>query len=173
MGYGCGCCTCRGQCRMSPDASTGDQLTCLVTIHGVGFQHPPVDGSEGYADALHSALSAKLPELSGDPVPEFGRTAGHGAVYVHSDWPPGSGKMDEGLKRLGRWATDDESHRQLDVTDVPLASPGHSRAHVALIYAGLEADLPHPGASIETLAKGIDSHRNYAGLPSIVGIGIR
>lgn len=31
-------------------------VTCLVTIHGVGFQQPPEDGVPGYADDLHRFL---------------------------------------------------------------------------------------------------------------------
>ena len=49
-------------------------ITCIVTIHGIGFQHAPEAGGQGYADGLHERLRAHLPhELSGDPVSEFGR----------------------------------------------------------------------------------------------------
>ncbi|PZR98243.1 MAG: hypothetical protein DLM70_17645, partial [Chloroflexi bacterium] len=148
-------------------------LTCLITIHGMGFQHAPADGVPGYADGLHESLRESLPGLIGsDPVSEFGRGAGEGAIYVHSDWPPGSGKMNEGLKRLGVWPRDDVSHRTVDTTGVPLRDRDCPIAHVALVYAGLEEQQPHLGASIETLMKGIISHGNYASLPSLVGMGM-
>ena len=45
-------------------------ITCVVTIHGVGFQQPPSAGQAGYADRLHAGLAAALgPDvrLSDDP----------------------------------------------------------------------------------------------------------
>jgi hypothetical protein len=150
-----------------------DKITCLVTIHGIGFQHAPKDGNGGYADGLHAALSQRIGGLlSGDPVAEFGRTAGTGAVYVHSDWPPGSGKITEGLSRLGRWQAGDASHREVDSDKVPLTDETHKIAHVALVYAGLEEQQPHLGASVETLAKAAMSAHNYASLPSLVHTGL-
>ncbi len=56
-----------------------DGITCLVTIHGIGFQHAPENGSQGYADGLHDSLDKRIPKLlSGDPRAEFGRPAGPG-----------------------------------------------------------------------------------------------
>jgi hypothetical protein len=151
-----------------------DDLTCLITIHGIGFQHAPQSGQPGYADGLHDRLQARLPDLlSGDPVSEFGRPAGMGAVYVHSDWPPGSGRTDEGLKRLGRWKAGDSSHRDLDITDVPLAEEGRSIAHVALVYAGLEEREPHLGAVLETMAKAVWGSRKYASIPGLLEMAAR
>lgn len=148
-------------------------ITCIVTIHGIGFQHAPEAGGQGYADGLHERLRVHLPhELSGDPVSEFGRPAGTGAVYVHSDWPPGSGMMEAGLKRLGVWPENDTSHRSIDLTGVPLVEEGRPVAHVALVYAGLEEREPHLGASLETLAKAIISHGQYATLPSLIHTGL-
>ena len=42
---------------------------CLVTIHGVGFMQPPINGIPGYADGLHQHLSKYLDEhlLGDDP----------------------------------------------------------------------------------------------------------
>ena len=147
-------------------------ITCLVTIHGIGFQHAPQKGGQGYADGLHAHLQRHLPALGGDPVSEFGRAAGVGAVYVHSDWPPGSGKIDEGLKRLGVWRQGDLSHRAVDITNVPLVDERHHIAHVALVYAGLEEQQPHLDSSLEALARAVVSHGKYASLPSMVGMGI-
>lgn len=148
-------------------------IICLVTIHGIGFQHAPVNGVGGYADGLHASLQRFLPTLiSGDPVSEFGRPAGVGAVYVHSDWPPGSGRTDEGLKRLGRWVAGDTSHRSLDITGVPLASEDRLVAHVALVYAGLEEREPHLGAVMETLAKAAWGSHKYATIPGLLKMGL-
>jgi hypothetical protein len=33
---------------------------CVVTVHGIGFQQPPKDGTPGYADALHKHLREPL-----------------------------------------------------------------------------------------------------------------
>jgi hypothetical protein len=147
-------------------------VTCLVTIHGMGFQHAPQKGGQGYADGLHTHLQRHLPELGGDPVPEFGRPAGVGAVYVHSDWPPGSGKIEEGLKRLGVWRQGDMSHRAVDITHAPLVDERHRIAHVALVYAGLAEQQPHLGSTVETLARAVVAHGKYASLPSMVGMGV-
>ena len=38
----------------------------MVTVHGIGFQQPPADGSLGYADSLHQNLVAALPDLVSD-----------------------------------------------------------------------------------------------------------
>ena len=48
------------------------RITCFVTIHGVGFQQPPLDGILGYADGLHANLCSVLNQdgnalLSDDP----------------------------------------------------------------------------------------------------------
>jgi len=44
-------------------------VICLVTIHGIGFQQPPVGETPGYADMLHEHLSEHLDAslLSDDP----------------------------------------------------------------------------------------------------------
>jgi hypothetical protein len=38
----------------------GNGLTCLLTIHGIGFQQPPENGTPGYADGLHEHLRQGL-----------------------------------------------------------------------------------------------------------------
>src|SRR5438552_443688 len=58
-------------------------LTCLVTIHGIGFQQPPREGVAGYADGLHEHLRDGLGASLGDD-PNRDR----GPVYVQSTWPP-------------------------------------------------------------------------------------
>jgi hypothetical protein len=37
-------------------------VICLVTIHGIGFQQPPLGNIHGYADRLHQHLSKHLDE---------------------------------------------------------------------------------------------------------------
>jgi hypothetical protein len=37
-------------------------ITCIVTIHGIGFQQPPASGVVGYADHLHRHLHPLLGE---------------------------------------------------------------------------------------------------------------
>ncbi len=80
--------------------------------------------------------------------------------------------MEEGLKRLGRWQKGDANHRLIDISDVPLTDDTHPVAHVALVYAGLEEQQIHPGASLETLSKAIMSMGHYASLPSLVHMGL-
>jgi hypothetical protein len=150
-----------------------EPISCLVTIHGIGFQQAPQDGIPGYADALHDALLAHIPDLlGGDPAPEFARPAGTGAIYVHSDWPPDSRQSNQGLGRLGSWKGGDASHRDVDVTGAPLSDGTHSVAHVALVYSHLEDQGPHLGATLETLADTVVSHAHYTTVFSAVRTGI-
>src|SRR5215210_3549032 len=83
-------------------------LTCLVTIHGIGFQQQPLpDGTPGYADSLHERLSKYLDEsiLGDDPGRKRTQRGQNGPVYVASEWPPDSRHIEEGLRRLGVWAS--------------------------------------------------------------------
>ena len=46
------------------------KITCLVTLHGIGFEQPPTPGvpNSGYADPLHQHLKQFLNTfLSDDP----------------------------------------------------------------------------------------------------------
>jgi hypothetical protein len=111
------------------------KVTCLVTIHGVGFQQPADDVHQitGYADDLHRALKARLPEgyLSDDPFREIS-----GAIYVRSD-PSGGNDRAEGLKRLGTRRADGTT----DPTGAALIREGQDAArlaHVALVYCNSE-----------------------------------
>jgi hypothetical protein len=38
-------------------------ITCIVTIHGIGFQQPPGEGVAGYADDLHAHLCRELNQI--------------------------------------------------------------------------------------------------------------
>jgi hypothetical protein len=131
-------------------------LTCLVTIHGIGFQQPPVNGNPGYADDLHAHLAAELgATLGDDPNRTQKQPSESGPVYVESMWPTAGAlpSVEEGLKRLGSW--DPASPGQLKGNPPPLVAAGGtaSIAHVALVYSHLELSKPQPGASLEAVAQ--------------------
>lgn len=111
------------------------KVTCLVTIHGIGFQQPADDSHQipGYADDLRPALKAKLPEgyLSDDPYREIS-----GAIYVRND-PSGGNDGAEGLKRLGTRRADGTT----DPSGAAFIKEGQDAArlaHVALVYCNSE-----------------------------------
>jgi hypothetical protein len=119
-------------------------VTVIVTIHGIGFQVPPKDdlGIAGYADTFHDQLRDVLSGavLGDDP----GRGAGvRGPVYVHSQWPPGTRKLEEGIERLGKWEEGVSPGRV--TTDKPLVNAEQPIAHVALVYANLEEKISAVG----------------------------
>ena len=119
-------------------------ITCLVTIHGIGFQQAPDGDLPGYADFLHDNLTDKLTSavLSGDP----GRD-GTGAVYVQSQvLVGGKGSIEEGLRRLGSW---DDSETTIDFSKAPLVTGDQPIAHVALVYSHLEEETPKLGSLFE------------------------
>ncbi|GAC1651093.1 MAG: hypothetical protein NVS4B8_25830 [Herpetosiphon sp.] len=124
------------------------QLTCLLTIHGIGFQQAPDEkaGTPGYADRLHEGLRAQLPDgrLGDDPH------RARGPVYVQSHWPPESRSIEPGLARLGRWvAPDAQLVGNIDISQAPLVGDAGEVAHVALVYSHLEDQGPHPGAAVQ------------------------
>ena len=115
-------------------------LTCLVTIHGIGFQQPPREGVAGYADGLHEHLRDGLGASLGDD-PNRDR----GPVYVQSTWPPETQRSEAGMERLGtlntaggRWRTELSGDWQR------LAAADSGVAHVALVYSHLEEEGPDP-----------------------------
>jgi hypothetical protein len=114
---------------------------CVVTVHGIGFQQPPTNGSPGYADALHDLLRRALGDRLGDD-PE--RPAPGGPVYVSSEWDNSPAK---GLGRL-------EKGR-------PLVHEEGKIAHVALVYSPSEPLEPRIGETAETLARAAISHGHY------------
>src|SRR5690348_4668125 len=80
------------------------RLTCLVTIHGIGFQEPPSAVVPGYADGLHANLHTALPgRLGDDPLRQAYQSGDSVPIYVRSRWPVHGGSFEEGLMRLGRW----------------------------------------------------------------------
>jgi hypothetical protein len=117
----------------------GKGSTVLVTVHGIGFQQPPVDGRPGYADGLHARLRTELGALLGDD-PE--RPDG-GPVYVRSEV---DGSREQGLARLGPGKA--------------LAQPGRI-AHVALVYSPSEPLVSRAGSVADALARAALAHRHY------------
>lgn len=114
-------------------------LTCVVTVHGIGFQQPPAPGTPGYADNLHALLAQQLGDrLSDDP-----EDPGH-PVYVQS---AATGIDAEGLARLKR----------------PIARDGADIAHVAIVYSALELEhAPRMCAALDTLARTGVAFGDYA-----------
>jgi hypothetical protein len=144
-------------------------LTCLLTIHGIGFQQPPAGGVPGYADDLHERLRGALGNALGDD-PNRER----GPVYVHSTWPPQSHAIEPGLERLGRLLTDGGRWR----TDAPadwqrLSGGEQGLAHVALVYSHLEEEGPDPAALVDVAALGLSSITHYATISGLVRLAVR
>ncbi|WP_220194982.1 hypothetical protein [Ktedonospora formicarum] len=132
------------------------ELTCLVTIHGIGFQQPPIGRISGYADRLHAHLNKHLndSQLSSDPLRDYcTRAGGDGPIYVQSCWPSGTRHREAGLARLGVWSQG--SHSQIDTTNAPLTNGKGCVSHVALVYSDIEENvgrvLPTLNASLMTL----------------------
>lgn len=159
-------------------------ITCIVTIHGIGFQQAPGVGADGklvagYADDLHKHLYEELNKdgvelLSDDPDRRGSRQMGDSVpIYVESVWPPGSDDREAGLQRLGSWV--DEPRTGLAVSHDRREDPkqelvnGNTRiAHVALVYSRLEGEGPRLGASIITAARAIANLRRYSRVAALV-----
>jgi len=137
----------------------GNGLTCLVTIHGIGFQQPPVNGTPGYADGLHEHLRQGLGDsLNDDPNRTRSQPGEAGAIYVSSSWPPGSDNVEAGLVRLGSWKP---GIAGIDAAKAPLGGD-RGISHIALVYSRLEEDAPRPGAALEAAARTALSLSQYA-----------
>jgi hypothetical protein len=117
-----------------------EESLCLVTIHGIGFQQPPIDGQPGYADALHAHLHEQLGDLLGDDPERLGDS---GPVYVCSEV---HGSRRDGLARL-------DPGRAL--------APGGKIAHVALVYSPSEPLQPRIGSVADVLARSVLAHDHY------------
>ncbi len=159
-------------------ASDKTKCTCIVTIHGIGFQQPPEEGVDGYADDLHAHLCAELNQngnvlLSDDPDRHlFQEKRESVPIYVRSVWPDESGavRREEGLMRLGTWTDHHRTVVSHDRTQNPkqaLVKENAPIAHVALVYSELEGKGPQPLADIETIGMAAiySSHyTNFKGL---------
>jgi len=138
------------------------QYICLVTIHGVGFMQPPMNGIPGYADSLHEHLSTYLDEqlLGDDPLRERSQRGQNGPIYVQSYWPPGSSSTEPALARLGTWGN--ERMFISDITRAPLGEGKSRIVHIALVYSRLEELEPEMGPLLQTTASAILSLGHYA-----------
>ena len=152
------------------------KITCLVTLHGVGFEQPPQAGvdNSGYADPLHQHLKKCLAEqLSDDPNRAHGRSkpGDNGAIYVQSRWldDKGIASREEGLKRLGVWCGDKE---RVDTTAAPLVANDGSVSHVALVYSNLEPMGPELGATLITLETSLFSASHYGSALRLIHVAL-
>src|ERR1700676_3467004 len=118
----------------------GKPVICIVTVHGIGFEQPPIPDQpgSGYADDLHQHLSQYLDEtlLGDDPNRKREQRGTNGPVYVQSCYPPATDQAESGLMRLGSWA--DADRRKVDPQNAPLVNGDQRIAHVALVYSHLE-----------------------------------
>jgi len=139
-------------------------VTCLVTIHGIGFQQlpEPEKNITGYADALHQHLLEYLGEnLGGDTDPQGGRMSDAGPIYVSSHWPPDAQSSEPGVARLGKWKLNEKKHREINIEGASIIDRGRPISHIALVYSRLQDQGPHFGASVETIAKALFSSGSY------------
>lgn len=142
------------------------KITCIVTIHGIGFEQPPQPGvpNSGYADPLHQHLKKCLGDaLSDDPGRERGTPGENGAIYVESRWrdEQGHASREEGLKRLGAWCKD---MRHIDFSEAPLVTDQEAITHVALVYSNLEPKEQETGAMLLTTEISLVSAPRYASI---------
>jgi hypothetical protein len=163
--------------------SDNTKITCIVTIHGIGFQQPPGLGTDGklvagYADNLHKHLSDELNKdgvelLSDDPDRRSHQMGDSVPIYVESVWPPESRDREAGLRRLGTWVDDPRtglavSHERREEPKQKLVKEKARLAHVALVYSRLEGEGPRLGATIITLARTIANLRRYGHAGTLV-----
>src|SRR5437764_1943343 len=166
-----------------------EKITCLVTLHGIGFEQPPnirnkqgkmesdKEGNwkefginTGYADLFHHHLHTHprlAPLLSDDPKRSRSHAGENGAIYIQSRWGQDQERSstEEGLKRLGIWSKD---RKEINTDGAPLVANGKLLSHIALVYSNLEAtDAPFDVAII-TLAMSIFSAFRYGSLKGLI-----
>src|ERR1700730_1409439 len=122
-------------------------IICVVTIHGIGFEQPPSEGVQGYADGLHVNLKEKLGGLlSDDPDRQSYQSGASVPIYVQSAFPLGTNCREDGMKRLGKW---ESLHLgSVDSSEAPLIKGDASIAHVALVYSQMEGQGPQVGSTV-------------------------
>jgi hypothetical protein len=134
-------------------------ITCIVTIHGIGFQQPPGKDVAGYADDLHAHLREHLGDLlSDDPNRQSYQHGKSVPIYVQSSYRLPSSEIrsrEEGMKRLGTWR--DGNLSEIGTTDAHLTLEGASIAHVALVYSKLEGNEVRVVPSVITLLMALSS----------------
>lgn len=143
-------------------------MTCLVTIHGIGFQQPPLVGVAGYADDLHQHLSTYLDAtlLGDDPHRTRSRHGENGPIYVQSSWPPNSTQSEAGLARLGAWS--DVRSRAIDTAHAPLVTGSARLSHVALVYSHMEERTAKVGSTLEAMTVAALSLPHYDTIGGLV-----
>ncbi|GCE12339.1 hypothetical protein [Tengunoibacter tsumagoiensis] len=146
---------------------------CLVTIHGIGFEQPPIytpgevnPSIEGYADDLHENLSLFLDGnlLSDDPERKRHLRGQNGVIYVQSVWPGNSYNVEAGRSRLGTWNV----AREINVLPVNLENQPAilfnqqgQISHVALVYSQEEGQGSLVGTSLQTSLMALTSLKEY------------
>jgi hypothetical protein len=150
------------------------KITCIVTIHGIGFEQPPQPGvpNSGYADPLHQHLKKCLGDaLSDDPKRVRDTPGDNGVIYIESRWRDvqGHASREEGMRRLGVWCDD---MRQIDDKDAPLVAHDEPIAHVALVYSNLEPKEPENGAMLLTLESSLASAPHYASVSELLHMAL-
>lgn len=149
----------------SDTTATKTGITCIVTIHGIGFEQPPGKHIAGYADDLHAHLHERLGDLlSDDPNKQDYQHRKSVPIYVQSSYPLAASaprSREEGMKRLGKWR--DGKLNEIDTTGAELVREGASIAHVALVYSALEGREVQVVPSVITLLMALSSLRrgNY------------
>jgi hypothetical protein len=143
----------------SDNTSDNPGITCIVTIHGIGFQQPPGKDVAGYADDLHAHLHEHLGDLlSDDPNRQSYQHGKSVPIYVQSSYRLPSSEIrsrEEGMKRLGKWR--DGNLSEIGTTDAHLTLEGASIAHVALVYSKLEGNEVQVVPSVITLLMALSS----------------
>jgi hypothetical protein len=143
----------------SDNTSDNPGITCIVTIHGIGFQQPPSEDVAGYADDLHAHLHEHLGDLlSDDPNRQSYQHGMSVPIYVQSSYRLPSSEIrsrEEGMKRLGTWR--DGNLSEIGTTDAHLTLEGASIAHVALVYSKLEGNEVRVVPSVITLLMALSS----------------
>jgi hypothetical protein len=152
-------------------------ITCLVTLHGIGFEQPPNPTmvNSGYADLFHQHLSTYLKSrLSDDPYRDRRQRGENGAIYVQSRYRNKETQVasrEEGLKRLGTW-DDDQHMNTTDALLVPENAVDGSIAHVALVYSNLEPMRPEVGAALMTSAMSLFASPHYASASGLLHMAL-
>ncbi|HAE82198.1 MAG TPA: hypothetical protein DCK85_02315 [Ktedonobacter sp.] len=166
-----------------------EKITCLITLHGIGFEQPPnirnkegkmerdkegnwkeFGTNTGYADLFHHYLHTHPrlnPLLSDDPKRSRTHAGENGAIYVQSRWSEDqeSSSTEEGLKRLGTWS---EDRKKINTDGAPLVANGKLLSHVALVYSNLEATSAPFGVAIMTLVMSIFSASRYGSFKGLI-----
>ncbi|HEV2402857.1 MAG TPA: hypothetical protein VGS08_01510 [Candidatus Saccharimonadales bacterium] len=151
--------------------SDSPKATCLVTIHGIGFQQSPLEKKKnsGYADRLHQHLHKELKDkLSDDPKRHRTVAGDNGVIYVESRF--GKSKQhssrEDGLERLGKWKDYDQSIDTERLKKTPLLNSGRGYekafiSHIALVYSNLEPQHSEIGASTHTTGMALFNLSRY------------